>query len=173
MERKGTFKVEYLQKIEQGVQKRWANEKTYEENAPEHPKESPNDKFLCTFPFPYMNGRLHLGHTFSLSKCEFAVRYQRLKGKRVLFPFGFHCTGMPIKACADKLKREMEMYGNPPQFPQEETTREIVEEKDVIPKDKAKGKKVSWFYVNIAGKIIKHLLKQTFNAIFIYIQGGL
>ncbi|EFN76201.1 Leucyl-tRNA synthetase, cytoplasmic [Harpegnathos saltator] len=87
-----------------------------------------------------MNGRLHLGHTFSLSKCEFAIRYNRLLGKRVLFPFGFHCTGMPIKACADKLKREIELYGYPPQFPEElETVEEQVD--DVIPKDKSKGKK--------------------------------
>lgn len=162
MERKGTFKVEYLQKIEQEVQKRWANEKIHEENAPETPRKSPKEKFLCTFPFPYMNGRLHLGHTFSLSKCEFAVRYQRLKGKKVLFPFGFHCTGMPIKACADKLKREMEMYGNPPQFPQEET-REIVEEKDVIPKDKAKGKKVGLLFI-----LCKYCKKQIFIAILKY-----
>jgi leucyl-tRNA synthetase len=69
-----------------------------------------------TFPYPYMNGRLHLGHTFTLGKCEFAVGYQRLKGKKCLFPFGLHCTGMPIKACADKLKREMEDYGYPPNF---------------------------------------------------------
>jgi len=27
---------------------------------------------------------------------QFAVGYQRLKGKRCLFPFAFHCTGMPI-----------------------------------------------------------------------------
>lgn len=32
-------------------------------------------------------------------------------GKRALFPVGFHCTGMPIKAAADKLVREMEMFG--------------------------------------------------------------
>ena len=37
-----------------------------------------------------------------------------------MYPFGFHCTGMPIKACADKLKREMEDYGCPPVFPAEE-----------------------------------------------------
>ncbi|EGI71121.1 PREDICTED: leucine--tRNA ligase, cytoplasmic [Acromyrmex echinatior] len=46
---------------------------------------------------------------------------------------------MPIKACADKLKREIETYGYPPKFPEE---IEIIEEKesDVL-KDKSKGKK--------------------------------
>lgn len=48
---------------------------------------------------------------------------------------------MPIKACADKLKREMELYGFPPHFPEVEET--IVEEDDDgIPKDKSKSKKV-------------------------------
>lgn len=150
MERKGTFKVEYLQKIEKEVQNRWENDKISEENAPKEPKKDAEEKFMCTFPFPYMNGRLHLGHTFSLSKCEFAVRYQKLKGKRALFPFGFHCTGMPIKACADKLKREMEMYGNPPVFPKDGDLKVIEVVDDIIPKDKSKGKKVLFYfeYVN-------------------------
>ena len=52
---------------------------------------------MVTFPYPYMNGQLHLGHTFTISKCEFSVGFQRLKGKKCLFPFGFHVTGMPIK----------------------------------------------------------------------------
>ncbi|KAL1506028.1 hypothetical protein ABEB36_005464 [Hypothenemus hampei] len=142
IERKGTFKVEYLQKIEADVQKRWKNEKIHEIDAP-NLRSSPDDKFLCTFPYPYMNGRLHLGHTFSLSKCEFAARFQRLKGKNVLFPFGFHCTGMPIKACADKLKREMELYGCPPEFPEEQNDENIDPEgeSDGVPRDKSKGKK--------------------------------
>lgn len=76
IERKGTFKVEYLQKIEEEVQQKWAAEKVYEADAPTSPRKNPEEKFMCTFPFPYMNGRLHLGHTFSLSKCEFAVRYR-------------------------------------------------------------------------------------------------
>ncbi|ONH66140.1 Leucine--tRNA ligase, cytoplasmic [Cyberlindnera fabianii] len=61
--------------------------------------------------YPYMNGVLHAGHCFTLSKVEFSVGFERMRGKRALFPLGFHCTGMPIKACADKLVREAEMFG--------------------------------------------------------------
>ncbi|XP_056140550.1 leucine--tRNA ligase, cytoplasmic-like [Lampris incognitus] len=143
-ERKGTAKLDFLRKVELEIQQKWEKEKAFECDAPTTIGQSTNkNKYFVTFPYPYMNGRLHLGHTFSLSKCEFAVGYQRLKGKQCLFPFGLHCTGMPIKACADKLKREMELYGNPPQFPDEE---EEEEEKpkvadEIIIKDKAKGKK--------------------------------
>lgn len=70
LDRKGTFKVEYLQRIEQEVQQKWENEKVYEVDAPADPRKSADEKFLVTFPYPYMNGRLHLGHTFSLSKAE-------------------------------------------------------------------------------------------------------
>jgi leucyl-tRNA synthetase len=54
-------------------------------------------KFFGCMAYPYMNGSLHLGHAFSLSKVEFLTRYERMRGKTVLFPLGFHCTGMPIK----------------------------------------------------------------------------
>ncbi|KAI3867293.1 hypothetical protein MKW98_001727 [Papaver atlanticum] len=50
---------------------------------------------------------LHLGHAFSLSKLEFAAAYQLFRGANVLLPIGFHCTGMPIKASADKLAWEI------------------------------------------------------------------
>lgn len=49
---------------------------------------------------------------------------------------------MPIKACADKLKYEMEQFGCPPQFPEGEKDEEVPEESDGVPKDKSKGKKV-------------------------------
>lgn len=61
-----------------------------------------------------MNGLLHLGHAFSLSKLEFASAFHRLCGRRVLFPQAFHCTGMPILASANKLARELKENGCPP-----------------------------------------------------------
>jgi len=48
---------------------------------------------------------------------------------------------MPIKACADKLKREMELYGYPPKFPKIKKRKEM-DDDDAISKDKSKGKKV-------------------------------
>ncbi|KAG8769962.1 cytosolic leucyl tRNA synthetase, partial [Serendipita sp. 405] len=58
-----------------------------------------------------MNGTLHMGHGFTISKIEFSAGYQRLLGKRALFPCGFHVTGMPIKASSDKIIREIAKFG--------------------------------------------------------------
>ncbi|CAG5126753.1 unnamed protein product, partial [Candidula unifasciata] len=141
-ERKSTAKLDELLEIEKSMQARWQQERIFEPDAPvPGSEEEKQEKYLVTFPFPYMNGRAHLGHTFSLSKCEFAVGFQRMLGKRCLFPFGMHCTGMPIKACADKLQREMEDFGYPPQFPQEEAKVEPQPKESEIGKDKSKSKK--------------------------------
>jgi leucyl-tRNA synthetase len=113
-------KRDALLAIEKEMQQVWEDEHLFESDADADAEGSTDEKYFCTFPYPYMNGRLHLGHTFSLTKVEFAAQYHRVRGKRVLFPFAFHCTGMPIKACADKLKREMQDFGNPPVFPARE-----------------------------------------------------
>jgi leucyl-tRNA synthetase len=57
-----------------------------------------------------MNGRLHLGHAYSSTKCEFTARFKQITGHNSLFPFAFHCTGMPIMASADKLRRAYEKF---------------------------------------------------------------
>lgn len=118
-EPKGESRVkrDFLRKIEIEAQKQWEEQKIFELDAPE---DTSQPKYFVSFPYPYMNGRLHLGHTFTITKAEFAVNFQRMKGKRAIFPFGMHCTGMPIMACADKLKREIEQFGNPPNFPSQE-----------------------------------------------------
>ena len=88
-----------------------------------------------------MNGRLHLGHTFTITKCEFDVGYKRMKGVNTFFPFAFHCTGMPIAAAADKIKREIEDFGNPPVFPLFEEEKKDDGPKEIKIEDKSKGKK--------------------------------
>jgi len=114
-----TARRDLLLSIQAAAQKRWQDSKVFEVNAPAE-GEAVSGKYFGNFPYPYMNGLLHLGHAFTISKLEFACAYHRLCGKRVLFPQGFHCTGMPIKACADKLSHELQRYGCPPKFPTEE-----------------------------------------------------
>jgi leucyl-tRNA synthetase len=58
---------------------------------------------LVTVAYPYMNGRLHMGHAMTIANADAAARWRRQQGMDVLFPFGFHCTGMPIYASAQKL----------------------------------------------------------------------
>eukprot|EP01125_Pyxidicula_operculata_P021751 TRINITY_DN8610_c0_g1_i1.p1 TRINITY_DN8610_c0_g1~~TRINITY_DN8610_c0_g1_i1.p1 ORF type:complete len:1095 (-),score=332.96 TRINITY_DN8610_c0_g1_i1:700-3957(-) len=142
-EPKDTKKREYIRNYEKEVQKFWDDNKVFEIDGVEG-----EPKWLGTFPYPYMNGMLHLGHAFTAGKVDFSAGYQRLKGKRALFPFGFHCTGMPIKACADKLKREMHTYGNPPNFPErkkeeEQPPVEEVVETKIVDKTKSKKAKVA------------------------------
>ncbi|GFE53308.1 leucyl-tRNA synthetase [Babesia ovis] len=88
----------------------WQEGRVYDASVPSNRSV---EKYFCTFPYPYMNGRLHIGHAFSMSKAEFQARFQRTQGKAVLWPFGLHCTGMPIMACADKIKAELQDLGKP------------------------------------------------------------
>lgn len=91
MEQKNKSKFESILEIE----RIYKNEIKYnQENKP---------KYFVTFPYPYMNGKLHLGHLFSFTKSEFMARYKLMKGFEVFFPLSFHGSGMPIAAVADKL----------------------------------------------------------------------
>lgn len=123
---KKTIKKDTLREIELAAQKKWEDARVYETDS----SVPADDSFMVTFPYPYMNGRLHLGHAFSLTKAVFRAQFERNKGKNVLFPFAFHCTGMPIQAAANKLKAELDQFGCPPQFPEADPAvlKKMVEE---------------------------------------------
>lgn len=116
-----TAKRDFLRSLEQQYQQQWQDAHLFEVDSPVNDAAlrdmSPEEvrakypKYFATIPYAYMNGSLHLGHAFTLTKVEFATGYERMCGKRALFPWAFHCTGMPIRAAADKLIREMEMFG--------------------------------------------------------------
>ena len=120
MKLENTEKRDTMIEIEKRYQKKWQASKVFEADAPtleEMPGASQDElhskhpKSFVNFAYPYMNGTLHVGHCFTISKPEFSAGFSRLQGKRVLFPLGYHCTGMPIKACADKLANEVAMFG--------------------------------------------------------------
>jgi hypothetical protein len=101
-----TAKRDFLIELETRYQNEWQTANVFHTDAPHDDKFadlSPDEvraqlpKWMGTFPYPYMNGSLHLGHAFTISKIEFNSGYQRMLGKRALFPMAFHCTGMPIK----------------------------------------------------------------------------
>ncbi|CAF3799418.1 unnamed protein product [Rotaria sp. Silwood1] len=119
-----TVAVNIIRKIEKQMQEKWTALKVFEVDAPDHNTDNSNT-FCC--------------HAFSLSKCEFAVGYQRLRGKHCLFPFGFHCTGMSIRVAADKLKYEIEEFGFPPQFPMD-VKKDVEKEKVVTPSEDESSK---------------------------------
>jgi leucyl-tRNA synthetase len=157
-----TIKLENTQRrdalvaIEKKYQKIWADEKAFEVDAPTIEEDPTDDadklrekypKFYSTMAFPYMNGTLHAGHSFTLSKVEFATGFERMNGKRALFPLGFHCSGMPIKAAADKIKRELEQFGDdfsgvPADEAEEEEVKTEAKNEDVT-KFKAKKSKAA------------------------------
>lgn len=67
-----------LREMEVEMQEKWAAA-PFEYQSADAPEDFHNmtleeknaSKYLATFPYPYMNGYLHLGHAFSMSKAEF------------------------------------------------------------------------------------------------------
>ena len=143
---RNTARRDRLREIEAEMQAEWERDGVFNADVPAE-NADPSNTFFCTFPYPYMNGRLHLGHAFTVTKADFAAGYQRLKGKHVLFPFAFHCTGMPIQAAANKLKMEIEKYGCPPVFDAGPSEEELaaaakVAEEEAAAKAAATGQKL-------------------------------
>ncbi|MEM4707193.1 MAG: leucine--tRNA ligase [Candidatus Anstonellales archaeon] len=103
------------------VEKRWCDEwekeKVFEANV------SKKEKKFITAAFPYPNSPQHIGHARTYTTTDIYARYLRLLGFNVLFPMGFHVTGTPILAMAERIKegdREIleifeKIYGIPPE----------------------------------------------------------
>ena len=86
-------------KIEKKWQRKWQKAKLFEADAmPDKPK------FFVTFPYPYLNGYLHIGHTYTSSRVDAIARYKKMQGFHVLFPQAWHATGSPIDAAAKRIK---------------------------------------------------------------------
>lgn len=92
-------------------------------------------KYFITAAFPYPNSPQHIGHARTYTLADVMARYYKLLGYSVLFPMGFHVTGTPIVAMADRIKegdRELfeifeKIYG----IPREQYTK-LTDPKDLV-----------------------------------------
>ncbi|MEK6855536.1 MAG: leucine--tRNA ligase [Nanoarchaeota archaeon] len=87
--------------IEKKWQKKWEEKKIFEVE-----EDSKKDKYFINFPYPYINGHLHLGHGFSVTRVDVSARYKRMNGFNVLFPQAWHCTGTPVWAAAQRIREK-------------------------------------------------------------------
>ncbi len=56
-----------------------------------------NDTFIIDTPPPTVSGSLHIGHIFSYTQTDVVARFERMKGKTVLYPIGFDDNGLPTE----------------------------------------------------------------------------
>ena len=84
------------------IEKKWQNE--WEKNKVfESEVDTKKEKFFGNFPYPYVNGFLHVGHLYSILRLEALLRYKRMQGFNVLYPQGWHATGSPIINAAKRI----------------------------------------------------------------------
>jgi leucyl-tRNA synthetase len=65
-------------------------------------------KFFIHFAYPGVSGYLHVGHMRGFTYCDVIARYKRMTGYDVLFPAGFHASGIPSVGFAKKVERQDE-----------------------------------------------------------------
>lgn len=85
--------------IEEKWRKKWEKARIFEPDP--DPKRA---KCFVTFPFPYMNGPLHIGHAFTATRVDAYARFMRMRGYNTLFPWAWHWTGEPIVGAALRVK---------------------------------------------------------------------
>ncbi|MGO1591623.1 MAG: leucine--tRNA ligase [Ancrocorticia sp.] len=97
------YTAELANQIEESWQERWDEEGTF--NAPNPAGalagEVPPEKFYLLDMFPYPSGKgLHVGHPLGYIATDTVARYQRMKGKNVLYTMGYDAFGLPAEQYA-------------------------------------------------------------------------
>jgi leucyl-tRNA synthetase len=86
--------------IEQKWQNKWFKDKIYTA------KKEKKKKFFIHFAYPGVSGYLHVGHMRGFTYCDIIARYKRMIGYSVLYPAGFHASGIPSIGFAKKIERK-------------------------------------------------------------------
>jgi len=92
--------MKFLKQIEEKWQRNWETAKIFEANPDQN-----KPKFFVTFPYAYMNGPLHAGHAFTASRTDAYVRFKRMQGYNVLWPWAWHWTGQPLVGASGRVAK--------------------------------------------------------------------
>ncbi len=83
--------------VERKWQARWLDEGTYEVD-----NDDPRERYYALCMYPYPSGTAHQGHVRNYTFGDLVTRYQTMRGKAVLSPFGFDSFGLPAENAAIK-----------------------------------------------------------------------
>jgi len=64
-----------------------------------------SEVYSADTPPPTVSGKMHLGHSFSYSQQDFVIRFQRMLGKNVFYPFGTDNNGVATERLVEKMKK--------------------------------------------------------------------
>ncbi|MFC2154771.1 class I tRNA ligase family protein [Candidatus Altiarchaeota archaeon] len=94
MEKRYNFEVE-----EPKWENFWEDERVYKFNPDQE-----GEVYSIDTPPPTVSGKMHLGHAFSYAQQDFLVRYKRMRGFNIFYPFGTDDNGIPTERLIEKEK---------------------------------------------------------------------
>ncbi len=88
-----------FKEIEEKCKKLWEKEGIYQFDL-----RSKKEIYSIDTPPPTVSGRMHIGHACSYSQQDFIVRFMRMSGFNVFYPFGTDDNGLPTERLVEKRK---------------------------------------------------------------------
>ena len=85
--------------IEEKWKSYWEKEKIYSFD-----KKSKKKIYSIDTPPPTVSGEMHIGHACSYSQQDFIIRYKRMSGHNIFYPFGTDDNGLPTERLVEKRK---------------------------------------------------------------------
>ena len=79
--------------IEKKWMQYWESQSIFKWN----PNVSRANTFVVDTPPPTVSGSLHVGHVFSYTHTDIIARFQRMRGKNIMYPMGWDDNGLPTE----------------------------------------------------------------------------
>jgi valyl-tRNA synthetase len=89
-----------LNEIEERIKKYWEGKKIFKTG-----KFFGKNIYSVDTPPPNISGKMHIGHAFGYSQQDFIVRFMRMRGKEIFYPFGTDDNGLPTERLIEKTKK--------------------------------------------------------------------